>query len=136
MAKRGRNLAALAGLAGVLGALRKGRSTSLGLDEEQMEDVAAMRRNRALSDAVVRGSEKREALPSELRAGRRKVFEEEPGMSRVLRTSDYMPVMTGEGSFVRTGEYKKGGATKSYAKGGVTRADGCATKGHTKGKMR
>ena len=24
---------------------------------------------------------------------------------------------------------------KSYAKGGVTRADGCATKGHTKGKM-
>jgi hypothetical protein len=24
---------------------------------------------------------------------------------------------------------------KSYAKGGVTRADGCVTKGHTKGKM-
>jgi hypothetical protein len=24
---------------------------------------------------------------------------------------------------------------KGYAKGGVTRADGCATKGHTKGKM-
>ena len=23
-----------------------------------------------------------------------------------------------------------------YAKGGVTRADGCVTKGHTKGKMR
>ena len=28
---------------------------------------------------------------------------------------------------------KKGG--KCYAKGGVTRADGCVTKGHTKGKM-
>lgn len=24
---------------------------------------------------------------------------------------------------------------KGYAKGGVTRADGCITKGHTKGKM-
>jgi hypothetical protein len=24
---------------------------------------------------------------------------------------------------------------KAYAKGGVTRADGCVTKGHTKGKM-
>jgi hypothetical protein len=30
---------------------------------------------------------------------------------------------------------KKGGMTKSYAKGGVTRADGCVSKGHTKGKM-
>ena len=29
---------------------------------------------------------------------------------------------------------KKGGAC--YAKGGVTRADGCVSKGHTKGKMR
>ena len=28
---------------------------------------------------------------------------------------------------------RKGG--KAYAKGGVTRADGCVTKGHTKGKM-
>jgi hypothetical protein len=30
---------------------------------------------------------------------------------------------------------KKGGMCKGYAKGGVTRADGCVTKGHTKGKM-
>jgi hypothetical protein len=30
---------------------------------------------------------------------------------------------------------KKGGKTKGYAKGGVTRADGCITKGHTKGRM-
>ena len=29
-----------------------------------------------------------------------------------------------------------GGKVKTYAKGGVTRADGCARKGHTKGKMR
>ena len=30
----------------------------------------------------------------------------------------------------------KGGKIKAYAKGGVTRADGCAKRGHTKGKMR
>lgn len=29
----------------------------------------------------------------------------------------------------------KGGMTKAYAKGGVTRADGCITKGRTKGRM-
>lgn len=29
----------------------------------------------------------------------------------------------------------KGGMTKSYAKGGVTRADGCAQRGKTKGRM-
>ena len=28
-----------------------------------------------------------------------------------------------------------GGMTKGYAAGGVTRADGCVTKGHTKGRM-
>ena len=30
---------------------------------------------------------------------------------------------------------KRGGVIKKMAKGGVTRADGCATKGHTKGRM-
>jgi hypothetical protein len=30
---------------------------------------------------------------------------------------------------------KRGGSVKGYAKGGVTRADGCITKGRTKGKM-
>ena len=29
----------------------------------------------------------------------------------------------------------KGGMTKAYAKGGVTRADGCVSKGRTKGRM-
>jgi hypothetical protein len=35
------------------------------------------------------------------------------------------------------GAMRKGGKVKGYASGGsVTRADGCVTKGHTKGKMR
>ena len=32
-------------------------------------------------------------------------------------------------------DYKKGGKVKKMAGGGVTRADGCVMKGHTKGKM-
>lgn len=31
--------------------------------------------------------------------------------------------------------FKRGGKVKGYAKGGVTRADGCITKGHTKGRV-
>lgn len=31
--------------------------------------------------------------------------------------------------------FKKGGKVKGYAKGGVTRADGCAQRGKTKGRM-
>jgi hypothetical protein len=36
---------------------------------------------------------------------------------------------------VKAHEKAMHGKTKGYAKGGVTRADGCVTKGHTKGKM-
>ena len=40
-----------------------------------------------------------------------------------------------EGDEMRKMGMKHGGAVKKYAKGGVTRADGCAIKGKTKGKM-
>jgi len=39
------------------------------------------------------------------------------------------------GSACGTKKMMAGGMTKGYAKGGVTRADGCCMKGHTKGKM-
>jgi hypothetical protein len=45
-------------------------------------------------------------------------------------TAIYSNAMDGGGGNVM----KKGGAVK-YAKGGVTRADGIATKGHTKGRI-
>ena len=32
-------------------------------------------------------------------------------------------------------DFKRGGGVKKMAKGGVTRADGCISKGHTKGRM-
>jgi hypothetical protein len=64
--------------------------------------------------------------------------------------TEYTPEMSGNLRFRRSGDdeffetrtprmsddFKKGGKVKGYASGGsVTRADGCVTKGHTKGKM-
>ena len=40
-----------------------------------------------------------------------------------------------ESKKMKSGDKKMKGGGSCYAKGGVTRADGCATKGHTKGKM-
>jgi hypothetical protein len=40
-----------------------------------------------------------------------------------------------EGDEMRKMGMKHGGAVKKYAKGGVTRGDGCAMRGKTKGKM-
>ena len=40
-----------------------------------------------------------------------------------------------EGDEMRKMGMKHGGAVKKYAKGGVTRADGCAVRGKTKGKI-
>jgi hypothetical protein len=58
-----------------------------------------------------------------------------------------MPDLTGDGKVTRAdvlkgrGVFKHGGSTKKYASGGSVssaskRADGCATKGKTKGKMK
>ncbi len=56
-------------------------------------------------------------------------------MGRTPRTREDMDELTREVG--RAPELRKanGGKVKGYAKGGVTRADGCVTKGHTKGKM-
>ncbi len=46
-----------------------------------------------------------------------------------------VPAAAREGAAYNQAGYRKGGMTKKYAKGGVTRADGCVSKGHTKGRM-
>jgi hypothetical protein len=60
------------------------------------------------------------------KAARKKAFDTEPGLRNALRTEDYQPILSGMGLPIRTGGMKKGG---------VTRADGCITKGHTKGRF-
>jgi len=45
------------------------------------------------------------------------------------------PIKMAKGGSCGTKRMMGGGMTKGYAKGGVTRADGCCMKGHTKGRM-
>jgi hypothetical protein len=70
------------------------------------------------------------------------------GMSAAKTAAESIPVIRGAKELAsRVGQksmpksydeemgMKKGGKVKKMAKGGVTRADGCVMKGHTKGKM-
>jgi len=59
-------------------------------------------------------------------AARKRVYETDPAFRNTLRTEDYRPILSGTGLPIRTGGMKKGG---------VTRADGCITKSHTKGRL-
>ena len=64
------------------------------------------------------------------------------GLEKELKSHESKPaskghkgLKTGGVALGNAGGFKKGGNVKKYAKGGVTRADGCVSKGHTKGKM-
>jgi hypothetical protein len=66
-----------------------------------------------------------------------RVFEEE-GLTteRKIKRGDYgKPGMAPMEPMPKPVKKAMGGMTKKYAKGGVTRADGCVSKGHTRGKM-
>lgn len=74
-----------------------------------------------------------------LKRARLKAIREEPTLRRAITSSSGMPVRSGSG-FAKSGQYKKGGAVKTYAKGGSVssaskRADGCAQRGKTKGRI-
>ena len=63
---------------------------------------------------------------------------EEEGITteRKIKRGDYgKPGMAPMEPMPKPMKKAKGGMTKGYAKGGVTRADGCISKGHTKGRM-
>jgi len=57
---------------------------------------------------------------------------EELKEAKAIKSGKITPEQYAKGEAMEK-KMKKGG--KCYAKGGVTRADGCVTKGHTKGKM-
>jgi len=61
-------------------------------------------------------------------------FKEELAEGNAIKSGKISPMQYAKGE---EGEKKMncGGKVKKMAKGGVTRADGCITKGHTKGKM-
>ena len=66
----------------------------------------------------------------------RDVEEEGITTERKMKRGDYGPPRMAPMEPMPAMKKASGGMTKGYAKGGVTRADGCVSKGHTKGKMR
>ena len=65
----------------------------------------------------------------------RDVEEEGITTERKIKRGDYGPSGAAPMEPMPPVRKAHGGMAKGYAKGGVTRADGCARKGHTKGRM-
>jgi hypothetical protein len=65
--------------------------------------------------------------------GGKETYSEELKEAKAIKSGKITPAQYAKGEESEK-KMKKGGAT-CMAKGGVTRADGCVTKGHTKGKM-
>jgi hypothetical protein len=72
------------------------------------------------------------ASPERLKRARAAAIQEEPSLRGVMVDSSGMPVRSGSG-YVRSGQYKKGGAVKT--KSASSRADGIAQRGKTKGRI-
>ena len=62
----------------------------------------------------------------------KETYKEELKEGKAIKSGKISPEQYAKGEEMEK-KMKKGG--KCYAKGGVTRADGCVTKGHTKGKF-
>jgi len=112
---KGRKTAAMLGLLGA-GALAAGLG---GVKSDSASETKGAGRGTRLPEYPVVSEEARTAA-------RKRVYETEPSLRGTLRTEDYRPILSGTGLPIRTGGMKKGG---------VTRADGCITKGHTKGRL-
>ncbi len=130
MKKRGRNLAALAAMLAMGAGAMGRRGTDLGEPSEGARSLSGEQLRRAMMEDPATST--RQVTPEEMRDARRRVLEKE--MPGAILSGDAYPVTSESGMPIRSGQYKKGGAVKTYAKGGVTRADGCARKGHTKGR--
>lgn len=72
------------------------------------------------------------ASPERLKRARAAAIREEPSLRGVITDSSGMPIRSGSG-YLKSGQYKKGGAVKSNS--ASSRADGCAVRGKTKGRM-
>jgi len=63
----------------------------------------------------------------------KETYKEELKEGKAIKSGKITPEQYAKGEAMEK-KMKKGGCTK-MAKGGVTRADGCVTKGHTRGKI-
>jgi rubrerythrin len=79
------------------------------------------------------GIEGEKSMTAKLLPTMAKSARDEQRMAKRMRES--VDPRAREGEAYNQAGYRKGGMTKAYAKGDVTRADGCAVKGHTRGRM-
>jgi hypothetical protein len=124
---KGRKTAALLGVLGAGLAASKLGNVSLGqLDPDRADVIDEAKRKYGFKGAQeYLSNPNRTPTDAERMQARKKVYETEPSLRGTLRTEDYVPILSGTGLPIRSG----------MKKGGVTRADGCITKGHTRGKM-
>lgn len=94
------------------------------------EESAKLEKSRAM---MRRGIEGEKDFLAKLMPTMAKSARDEMRAAKKLR--EELPMAVREGEAYNQAGYAKGGMTKKYAKGGVTRADGCISKGHTKGRM-
>jgi hypothetical protein len=79
------------------------------------------------------GIEGEKSMTAKLLPTMAKSARDEQRMAKRMRES--VDPRAREGEAYNQAGYRKGGMTKGYAEGGVTRADGCCKKGHTQGRM-
>lgn len=84
-------------------------------------------------EMMQKGIEGEKDLMSKISPAMAKSARDDQRMAKKMRES--VPAAAREGEAYNQAGYAKGGMTKKYAKGGATRADGCITKGRTKGRM-
>jgi len=119
---KGRKTAALLGVLGAGLAASKLGNVSLGqLDPDRADVIDEAKRKYGFKGALEYfDNPYRKVTDAEREQARRRAFKDSP---TTVLTASGLPIETA------------GGYLKTYKKGGVTRADGCITKGHTRGKM-
>ena len=129
-----KDILALAALAGGLYGLNEAGKVDKSLEKMKVAGGAKDVSGSKFMDAFdeMNRNEQRTATPEELSRARRRAIQEEPSLRGVITDSSNMPIRSGSGYF-KSAQYKKGGAVKS--KSASSRADGCAVRGKTKGRM-
>ena len=85
--------------------------------------------------SAARGAASRKAV-QEARTGRSQAAAEAKAEKPILRTEKAKESPRSRTRDEEGVDFKRGGKVKTYAKGGVTRADGCAQRGKTRGRVR
>lgn len=128
-----KDILALAALAGGLYGLNEAGKVDKSLEKMKVAGGAKDVSGSKFMDAIeeMNRDAKGTSTSEELSRARRRAIREEPSLRGAVTDSSGMPVRSGSG-YLKSAQYKKGGVVKSSAS---KRADGCAIRGKTKGRI-